>query len=153
LLPDQIAAVGVAVIGLVIVGMAASKEFHTQSGEQLAQVLNLLAIAAAINFGLFATTTLIFAGFGFRLAGTIGLLAGNRNVTLAWAAASVSLPQTAERYIAICVIPVLVLPLLIKAAIKFRALVVDLSHAPSLRCGCGGSISRPVTEIDDAAAP
>jgi ACR3 family arsenite transporter len=121
-LPGQTAAVGVAVIGLVIVGLAASREFHTQSGVQLAHALNFLAIAAAINFGLFAISTLIFAGFGFRLAGTIGLLAGNRNVTLAWAAASVSLPQTAERYVAICVIPVLVLPLLIKAGIRFHAL-------------------------------
>jgi ACR3 family arsenite transporter len=151
-LPDQTAAVGVAVIGLAIVGLAASREFHPQPGEPLAHVLNLLAVAAAINFGLCAISTLIFAGFGFRLAGTIGLLAGNRNVTLAWAAAGVSLPETAERYVAICVIPVLVLPLLIRAAIRLRPLIVDPARSLSLRCSRGGSISYPITRIDDASA-
>jgi arsenite transporter len=74
----------------------------------------MLGAAIAVSIGLCALSALAFSGFGLKLAGTIGLVSGNRNVTLAWAAASFGLPPLAEGYVAACVVPVLALPLAVK---------------------------------------
>jgi hypothetical protein len=51
---------------------------------------------------------------GRQEALTIGLLSGNRNVTLVWAVAGSSLPWDAQAYLAVCVVPILALLLVIK---------------------------------------
>jgi arsenite transporter len=114
LLPDQRAATGIAVIGLVIVGLATSHGILTQWRTSQLRFEEMLLAAVAINFGLCGLATLAFSRLGLQLAGTIGLVSGNRNVTLAWAAAGVGLPPLTEGYVAACVIPVLALPLIIK---------------------------------------
>jgi ACR3 family arsenite transporter len=78
----------------------------------------MLVAAVASNFGLCALATLTFARLGLQTAGTIGLISGNRNVTLVWAATSFGLPPLAEGYVAACVIPVLALPLIIKLCLR-----------------------------------
>jgi hypothetical protein len=113
-LPDQRAATGVAVIGLIIVGFATSRGIQTQMTSDPARFREMLAAAIVINFGLCALAALLFSRLGLALAGTIGLVSGNRNVTLAWAAASFGLPPLAEGYVAACVIPVLALPLIVR---------------------------------------
>jgi arsenite transporter len=114
LLPDQRAATGIAVIGLVIVGLATSHGILTQWRTDPLRFEEMLLAAVATNFGLCGLATLAFSRLGLQLAGTIGLVSGNRNVTLAWAAAGFGLPPLAEGYVAACVIPVLALPLIIK---------------------------------------
>ncbi len=121
-LPDQRAATGIAVMGLIIVGLATSQGIQAQLNGNPTRFVEMLTAAIAINFGLFALGLLTFWKLGFRLAGTIGLVSGNRNVTLAWAAASVGLPPLTEGYVAACVIPVLALPLLIRLCIRMPAI-------------------------------
>ncbi|QPF95190.1 hypothetical protein IC761_14295 [Bradyrhizobium commune] len=122
-LPDQRAATGVAVIGLIIVGLATSQGITTQWHSNPARFEEMLAAAIAINFGLCGLATLVFSRLGLQLAGTIGLVSGNRNVTLAWAAASFGLPPLAEGYVAACVIPVLALPLIVRLCVTLPPLV------------------------------
>lgn len=117
-LPDQRAATGIAVIGLIIVGLAASQGIRAQWTSDALRFDLMLAAAIASNFGLCALATLTFARLGLQTAGTIGLVSGNRNVTLVWAATSFGLPPLAEGYVAACVIPVLALPLIIKLCLR-----------------------------------
>jgi ACR3 family arsenite transporter len=123
ILPNQRAATGVAVIGLIIVGLATSQGIQTQLNSNPLRFEEMLAAAVATNFGLCALGMLVFSGFGLQLAGTIGLVSGNRNVTLAWAAASFGLPPLAEGYVAACVIPVLALPLIVRLCTALPSLV------------------------------
>jgi arsenite transporter len=117
-LPDQRAATGIAVIGLIIVGLATSQGIRTHWTGNPLHFDVMLAAAIVSNFGLCALATLTFARLGLQVAGTIGLVSGNRNVTLVWAAASFGLPPLAEGYVAACVIPVLALPLIIKLCLR-----------------------------------
>lgn len=113
-LPDQRAATGIAVIGLMIVGLATSRGIHAQWTSNPVMFAKMLTAAVGINFGLCCASALLFSKLGVELAGTIGIVSGNRNVTLAWAAASFGLPPLAEAYVAACVVPVLALPLIVK---------------------------------------
>ncbi|SCB50649.1 hypothetical protein GA0061098_1014196 [Bradyrhizobium shewense] len=113
-LPDQGAATGVAVIGLIIVGLATSQGIRTHWMSNALRFDAMFAAAVVTNFGLCGLATLTFARLGSQTAGTIGLVSGNRNVILVWAAAGFGLPPLAEGYVAASVIPVLVLPILIK---------------------------------------
>jgi hypothetical protein len=117
-LPDLHAATGIAVIGLSIVGLAASQGIRTQWISNPLRFDVMLGAAIVANFGLCALATLTFARLGLQTAGTIGLVSGNRKVTLVWAAASFGLPPLAEGYVAACVIPVLALPLIIKLCLR-----------------------------------
>ncbi|CCD97042.1 conserved membrane hypothetical protein [Bradyrhizobium sp. ORS 375] len=127
-LPDQLAATGVAVLGLVIVGLATSHGVAGQWISDRLRFLEMLAAAVIVNFGLCLLTTVLLGRLGLQIAGTIGLVSGNRNVTLAWAAASAGLPPLAESYVATCVIPVLTLPLIIKACVSLTARVRAMSR-------------------------
>jgi hypothetical protein len=120
-LPDQRAATGIAVIGLIIVGLAASQGIRAQWTSNALRFDVMLAAAIASNFGLCALATLTFARLGLQTAGTIGLVSGNRNVTLVWAAASFGLPPLAEGYVAACVIPVLALPHITKLCLRLSS--------------------------------
>jgi ACR3 family arsenite transporter len=113
-LPNQRSSTGIAVVGLIIVGLATSHGILSQWRDSRAGFEGMLAAAVAINCGLCLLSSFVFSRLGLPLAGTIGLLSGNRNVTLAWAAASFGLPPLAEGYVAACVIPVLMLPLIVK---------------------------------------
>ncbi|NOJ38408.1 hypothetical protein [Bradyrhizobium australiense] len=117
-LPDQRAATGIAVIGLIIVGLATSQGIRAHWINNPLSFDVMLAAAIVANFGLCALATLMFAKLGLQTAGTIGLVTGNRNVTLVWAAASFGLPSLAEGYVAASVIPVLALPLIIKLCLR-----------------------------------
>jgi ACR3 family arsenite transporter len=117
ILPDAKAAAGLSVIGLIIVGLAVTHGVAPLVGEG-GHFLSLLALSAATNVGLSLLGAVIFLPAGPQEALTIGLLSGNRNVTLAWAVAGSSLPWEAQAYLAVCVIPILALPLLIKLALS-----------------------------------
>ncbi|WP_262031730.1 hypothetical protein [Microvirga sp. Mcv34] len=133
-LPDQVAAAGVAVIGLMIVGLAMMSGIraHWVTNPGAFTVFAMAAISANLGAGLVGS--LLFASWGARDAFTIGLVSGNRNVTLAWAAAGSALPAATEAYVAACVLPVLALPLAIKGVVGVRARLrrmVD-THKPSV---------------------
>jgi ACR3 family arsenite transporter len=129
MLPNAQAAAGVAVFGLVIVGLSTIQGARSQGGYDDHQFLVFVATAVTINLSIAATGALVFLPFGFKDSLTVGLIAGNRNVTLAWAVAGASLPAQGEAYIAACVIPVLSLPLLIKIMFAIRARFVRVSFS------------------------
>jgi arsenite transporter len=136
ILPNQGAAAGVAVIGLVVVGLATADGIRAAWNLNPSVFIKYALAAFIVNAACTFSTTCLFAFSGLRNAGTIGLLSGNRNVTLAWAAAGSSLSSFTEAYIAACVIPILSLPLVIKvSSALFRTIRTRSPHArpPRLR--------------------
>lgn len=121
LLPDQSAAAGVAVIGLVIVGLAMMSGIRAYWTADSDGFSRFLAAAVGMNLGVGLVGALLFSSWGAKDAFTVGLVSGNRNVTLAWAAAGSTLPAATEAYVAACVLPVLALPLAIKSVLAVRA--------------------------------
>jgi len=123
-LPDQSAAAGVAVVGLVIVGLAMMSGIRAHWATDPDAFRLFVAAAIAANLGAGLMGAVLFARWGMRDALTVGLVSGNRNVTLAWAAAGSTLPMATEAYLAACVLPVLALPLAVKAVLAARARLV-----------------------------
>ncbi|MGY2051978.1 hypothetical protein [Methylobacterium sp. JK268] len=130
-LPSAVAAAGVAVIGLMIVGLAVTHGVRTQLAASPQEFAAYVAAAVAVNLGVGAAASALFAPWGGRDALTVGLVSGNRNVTLAWAAAGTTLAAPSEAYIAACVIPVLSLPLVLKSTFALRARAARVRTARS----------------------
>ena len=78
---------GIAVAGLLLVAVAAMRGMQPRLLADPGGVAVMLAVAFAINIALQALGTLLFLRAGAAEALTAGLVSGNRNVTLAWAAA------------------------------------------------------------------
>jgi predicted Na+-dependent transporter len=123
-LPDQAAAAGVAVVGLMIVGLAMMSGIRTHWVNDPGAFTVFAVSAIGVNLGAGLLGTLLFASWGAKDAFTVGLVSGNRNVTLAWAAAGATLPTATEAYVAACVLPVLALPLAIKGVIGARSWLI-----------------------------
>jgi predicted Na+-dependent transporter len=133
-LPDQQAAAGVAVIGLVIVGLAMMSGIRAHWASDANAFTLFVAAAIGVNLGAGLIGAVLFSSWGVKDALTVGLVSGNRNVTLAWAAAGSTLPLAAEAYVAACVLPVLALPLAVKIVIAVRArLIVIIAQRASAR--------------------
>jgi hypothetical protein len=111
---DQQAGTGLAVLGLIIVGLATAQGVRAQWLANAADFERMLALAFTVNLGLCVLGTAAFWWLGPGTAATIGLLSGNRNVTLAWAVVSMGSSSLAEGYLAASVVPVLALPLMVK---------------------------------------
>lgn len=111
---DQQAGTGLAVLGLIIVGLATAQGVRAQWLANPADFERMLALAFTVNFGLCILGMVAFWWLGPGTAATIGLLSGNRNVTLAWAVVSMGSSSLAEGYLAASVVPVLALPLMVK---------------------------------------
>ncbi|WP_262273271.1 hypothetical protein [Microvirga yunnanensis] len=124
ILPDQTAAAGVAVVGLMIVGLATMSGIRTHWVTDRSAFTVFALAAVGVNLAAGGVGSLLFAAWGAKNAFTIGLVSGNRNVTLAWAAAGTTLPAATEAYVAACVLPVLALPLVVKGVIGARARLV-----------------------------
>ena len=125
-LPDQSAAAGVAVIGLVIVGLAMMSGIRGHWATDPDAFGLFIAAAIGVNLGAGLVGALLFSSWGTKDAFTVGLVSGNRNVTLAWAAAGSTLPMATEAYVAACVLPVLALPLAIKSVLAVRARLIPV---------------------------
>ncbi len=117
MLPGPQAAAGISVLGLIVVGLAMMSGIRAHWAANPDAFAWFLTAAVAVNLGLGVLGTGLFWAWGRADALTIGLLSGNRNVTLAWAAAGASLPAAAEAYVAACVLPVLALPLAVKGTL------------------------------------
>ena len=104
---------GVSVIGLIVVAMGAMQGMPVQLDSHLGEVARALAVAFAMNAGFQTLGTAIFARHGADDALTVGLMSGNRNVTLVWVAVLPWLAQMpgAELYLAAAVFPIFMLPL------------------------------------------
>jgi ACR3 family arsenite transporter len=129
MLPNNGAAAGVAVIGLVIVGLATTDGIRASWHADPHRFLQYAVAAALVNVAITVLSAGLFTFAGLRTACTVGLVSGNRNVTLAWAAAGGTLSTFTEAYVAACVIPILSLPLLIKSGFML------LNYLPAKRRG------------------
>ena len=104
---------GVAVLGLILVAVGAMRGMQGYFLAHPAEVAYALLLAFAVNAGFQALGAALFAGSGALRALTVGLASGNRNVTLAWAAAGAGLagqPEV-ELYLAASVFPIFMLPI------------------------------------------
>ena len=101
-------------VGLILVAIGAMRGMQSYFLEHPAEVARYLGLAFLVNFGFQVLGAMLFARSGRLRALTVGLVSGNRNVTLAWAAAGSSLagyPQV-ELYLAMSVFPIFMLPAL-----------------------------------------
>jgi predicted Na+-dependent transporter len=117
---------GVAVLGLLVVGVGAMHRMQYHFAHEMRHVLAVLGVAFAVNAGFQLLGALLFARCARVDALTVGLISGNRNVTLVWAAAApaLALQPDVELFVAMSVFPIFMLPLVTR-----RLLMV----APRLR--------------------
>ena len=104
---------GVSVLGLILVAVGAMRGMQGHVAAAPAQAVALLGVAFLANAGFQAAGALLFAGLGRTRALTAGLVSGNRNVTLVWAAAAPALAghPGVELFLAMSVFPIFMLPL------------------------------------------
>ena len=103
---------GISVLGLLVVALGAMHGMQSRVIADPSMVAATAGVAFLVSIGLQAGGALLFAGLGQRRALTVGLVSGNRNVTLVWAAAAPSLigQPGVELYLAMSVFPIFMLP-------------------------------------------
>ncbi|TCZ63875.1 hypothetical protein [Roseicella aquatilis] len=104
---------GISVIGLIAVALGAMHGMGEHIAAAPAHAAVLLMLAFVANAGLQLFGTLLFCALDRRRALTIGLVSGNRNITLVWAAAAPFLAAHpgVELFLAMSVFPIFMLPL------------------------------------------
>jgi predicted Na+-dependent transporter len=104
---------GIAVLGLLLVAVGAMRGMRDQILEAPLQAALLLAVAFLANAGFQVVGALLFSGVMERSrALTVGLVSGNRNITLIWSAAAPFLADRpgVELLLAMGVFPIFMLP-------------------------------------------
>lgn len=109
---NPLAMTGISVLGLIVVATGAMRGMQAQLASNLGAVGVALGVAFAVNAGFQLLGSLLFAHQGRADALTVGLMSGNRNVTLVWVAALPWLTQIpgVELYLAASVFPIFMLP-------------------------------------------
>jgi predicted Na+-dependent transporter len=108
--PD--AMTGIAVLGLILVSVGAMRGMQTYLLANPGTVAMYVATAFLVNVGFQAVGAALFLPAGTIRARTVGLLSGNRNVTLMWVAAGTSLSGQPhiELLLAMSLLPIFMLP-------------------------------------------
>lgn len=111
---------GVAVAGLILVAIVAMHGMGDIMAAHPARVGLYLALAFAVNLAFQAVGAALFYRAGRKRSLTIGLVSGNRNVTLIWAATGADLLNHpgVELYLAMSVFPIFILPAIQNKIIK-----------------------------------
>jgi len=119
---------GISVIGLIVVAVGATHGIDKYIFAEPLWALELLSIAFAINVFFQIISALLFARLGQICSFTVGLLSGNRNVTLIWTASApfVSAYPGVELFLAMSVFPIFMLPLLTKHVVR----AINVAIAP-----------------------
>ena len=104
-IPDATAATGLSVIGLVLVGLLAAAYARLFYELDPGMFATTMVDAFALNIAGCVIGAAVYAVWGREEALTLGLVTGNRNVTLAWAIAGSAPPQAAETFVIAAVIP------------------------------------------------
>ncbi|MGG5820042.1 hypothetical protein [Falsiroseomonas sp. HW251] len=122
---------GIAVLGLLLVAIGAMGGMREQIVAGPARALLQLVLAFLVNVALQVVGALLFAGLERRRALTVGLVSGNRNITLVWAAAAPFLAHQpgVELYLAMSVFPIFMLPA------ATQRIVAALLARPATRAG------------------
>jgi ACR3 family arsenite transporter len=123
---------GVSVLGLIVVAVGAMQGMRPQLVSHPGAVATALGVAFAVNAGFQALGAALFARHGAVDALTVGLMSGNRNVTLVWVAVLPWLAQMpgVELYFAAAVFPIFVLPLPLS-----KLLAMLREHGSGIRVG------------------
>ena len=121
-------------LGLILVAVGAMRGMQGHISAAPAEAAALLGVAFLANAGFQAAGALLFAGLERSRALTVGLVSGNRNVTLVWAAAAPALAghPGVELFLAMSVFPIFILPLATRrlfAAVE-RAAAAPVPAAP-----------------------
>ena len=105
---------GIAVAGLIVVAAGAMSGMQAVLVASPMHVAQFLLVAFLANAGFQALGAAMFVGhLGLHRGLTIGLVSGNRNVTLIWAALGPALSghPDVELFLAMSVFPIFVMPL------------------------------------------
>lgn len=111
---------GIAVFGLVIVAIGAMDGMAMRILAAPATVAGVILLAFTLNLGFQALGAALFFEEGRARALTLGLLSGNRNVTLVWAASAGCLVDRpdAELFLAAATVGIFVTPLIVSRPIR-----------------------------------
>ncbi len=103
---------GIAVLGLLLVAVGAMRGMRDQILAAPERAAALLGLAFLANAGLQVAGALLFGRMERTRALTVGLVSGNRNITLVWAAAAPFLAGRpgVELFLAMAVFPIFMLP-------------------------------------------
>jgi predicted Na+-dependent transporter len=112
---------GISVLGLIVVAIGAMHGMQPQLARHLNDVGFALVVAFALNAGFQLLGAALFARQGASDALTVGLMSGNRNVTLVWVAVLpwLSGMPGVELYLAASVFPIFMLPLPLARLLAF----------------------------------
>jgi predicted Na+-dependent transporter len=111
---------GLSVVGLIVVAIGAMHGMDAHILADPGRAAEVLLLAFGLNIGLQLFGAAMFVRLGSIGSLTVGLVSGNRNVTLVWAAATpllVAHPD-AELFLAMSVFPIFMLPLVTKQLMK-----------------------------------
>jgi len=113
---------GDSVLGLLVVAIGAMRGMQPQVLLHGRDVVSAPAAAFALNLGFQAVGAMLFARLGVTDTLTVGLVSGNRNVTLVWAAAAPWLAHApdVELFLAASVFPIFMLPLPMSRLLAWR---------------------------------
>jgi BASS family bile acid:Na+ symporter len=140
---------GIAVLGLILVAIGAMHGVNQVIRANPSHVADYLALAFLVNAGFEVLGTILFMAAGRRAALTMGLVSGNRNVTLIWAAIGPDLlthPQ-AELYLAMSVFPIFIMPAATRWLIG-RLLAGPASRAMAVPSNATCEVARLAGVID-----
>lgn len=127
LVPEQAAATGISVVAVSLVFAVAAALAREQGDANGSAFLGLVGLAAAINVALLVLGAAVFSVLGLKDALTAGLLSGNRNVGLTWAAAGSQVPAAAEGFLAASLLIIALLPITLQQSLRLSA---RLRHRP-----------------------
>ena len=130
--PDQSAATGISVLGLMVQFTAAASLVRRQIDMQSLAALRLVGIAALLSVSLTAIGSLLFLRLGYQDALTVGLLCGNRNGSLGWSIVVGQVPAVSEAYLATTSVLVALMPLSVQAGALLVRRVRGRSSAPAV---------------------
>ena len=136
---NPLAMTGISVLGLIVVAIGAMHGMRSQLHDHGSDVALALAVAFALNAGFQLLGAAVFARLGRRDALTMGLVSGNRNVTLIWVAAAPWLAGApgVDLYLAASVFPIFMLPL------PLARLLAWLDRSPAAAAPAAERNARP----------
>ncbi len=116
---NPLAMTEIAVVALVVFALGAMHGMRAQFAAHPGLVALYLGLAFAVNAGFQLLGAALFARTGLNCAATVGLISGNRNIGLAWAAVGSGMPPLVELFFAMSVLPIYMLPALAKPVLAY----------------------------------
>lgn len=126
---------GIAVLGLLLVAVGAMRGMQDEILAHPWHAAWMLGLAFFLNAGLQVVGAVLFGALELRRALTVGLVSGNRNVTLVWAAAApfvVDHPGV-ELFLAMSVFPIFMLPLAMRRTLEATRTLAPATAATAPR--------------------